>query len=258
MTVARSPVDHDGAPLGDGTDERADGAPVLAAGADELATVALALARRFAAGATLWCVAPSAPHHAHHVAVEFVHPVVVGTRSLPAVAVADGGDPVDAVRLLARPGDVVLAIGPGNDTDLARLLRRGEAWGVLTVLLAEGLAPDTPVASHVIRVGEADGGGALLAYHLLWELTQVVFEHPGLLREPAPDAGSAGEVCVTCSDEGRLVEVRSIADDRTAVVLAGGHEERVDTSVVGDVGPGDLLLAHAGLAIAVVEGAGRP
>lgn len=234
--------------------------PVPPAAADELATVALALGRRFAAGATLWCVAPGAPHHARHVAVEFVHPVVVGARSLPAVAVADGRDPVDTVRLLARPGDVVLAVGPGDDAGLARLLRRGPAWGVRTVLLAEDPVPGIPVADHVVRVGEPDGGGALLAYHLLWELTQVVFEYPGLLRESDAESESeaGGGVCVTCSDEGRLAEVRSIADDRTAVVLAGGHEEQVDTSVVGGVGPGDLVLVHAGLAIAVVEGAARP
>lgn len=234
--------------------------PVPAAAADDLAAVALVLGRRFAAGATLWCVAPGAPHHARHVAVEFVHPVVVGARSLPAVAVADGGDPVDTVRLLARPGDVVLAVGTGDDAGLARLLRRGAAWGVRTVLLAEDPVPGTPVADHVVRVGEPDGGGALLAYHLLWELTQVVFEHPGLLPEPEAEAddGCAGEACVTCSDEGRLAEVRSITDGRTAVVLAGGHEERVDTSVVGGVGPGDLVLVHAGLAIAVVEGGARP
>jgi hypothetical protein len=238
-------------------------APVPEAAADDLAALALVLGRRFAAGATLWCVAPGAPHHARHVAVEFVHPVVVGARSLPAVAVTEGDDPVEAVRLLARPGDVVLAIGPGDDAALARLLRRGPAWGVHTVLLAEDPVA-APAADHVVRVGEADAGGALLAYHLLWELTQVVFEHPGLLRGPGPApgadtaAGGAGEACATCSDEGRLAEVRRLADARTAVVVAGGQEERVDTSVVGGVGPGDLVLVHAGLAVAVVEGAGRP
>ena len=45
---------------------------------DDLARAALALARRFAAGATLWCVAPAWPEHARHVAVEFVHPVIMG------------------------------------------------------------------------------------------------------------------------------------------------------------------------------------
>ena len=60
----------------------------------------LALARRFAAGATMWCLAPAWPEHARHVAVEFVHPVIVGKRALPAVSVVDP-DPVAALRATA-------------------------------------------------------------------------------------------------------------------------------------------------------------
>jgi len=54
--------------------------------AADLASTALATARRFHAGATMWCVAPRWEPHAQHVAVEFVHPVIVGKRALPAVA----------------------------------------------------------------------------------------------------------------------------------------------------------------------------
>ena len=59
--------------------------------AADLAVASLALARRFAAGATMWCVAPQWPSHGRHVAVEFVHPVIMGKRALPAVSV-DGAD----------------------------------------------------------------------------------------------------------------------------------------------------------------------
>ena len=47
-------------------------------------------------------------------------------------------------------------------------------------------------------------GRFVLLYHLLWELTHVCFEHPGLLTETAE---CTDEVCITCSDEGRLGEV---------------------------------------------------
>ena len=57
----------------------------------DLARCALTVARRFAAGATMWCLAPAWPEHARHLAVEFVHPVIVGTRALPAVSV-EGAD----------------------------------------------------------------------------------------------------------------------------------------------------------------------
>ena len=77
------------------------GAADLGAG-DDLALAALALARRFAAGATMWCLAPAWPEHARHVAVEFVHPVIVGKRALPAVSVIDP-DPVAALRRRRGP-----------------------------------------------------------------------------------------------------------------------------------------------------------
>ncbi|HWH30837.1 MAG TPA: hypothetical protein VNU26_18090, partial [Mycobacteriales bacterium] len=46
--------------------------------ADDVAGAALLLARRLHAGGTLWCASPAWPHHAQHVAVEFIHPVIVG------------------------------------------------------------------------------------------------------------------------------------------------------------------------------------
>jgi hypothetical protein len=77
---------------------------------DNLATAALSLARRFAAGATMWCVSPSWPAHGRHVAVEFVHPVIMGKRALPAIYVNDD-DLLGSLRVLVRPGDLVVAIG---------------------------------------------------------------------------------------------------------------------------------------------------
>jgi len=56
--------------------------------ADGVAAASLVLARRLHAGGTLWCASPAWPHHAQHVAVEFVHPVIVGKPALPAVALS--------------------------------------------------------------------------------------------------------------------------------------------------------------------------
>ena len=77
--------------------------------AEDLAATALTLAKRFAAGATMWSIAPSWEPHALHIAVEFVHPVIMGKRALPAVALT-GSDLVDLVRVSVRPGDIVVAI----------------------------------------------------------------------------------------------------------------------------------------------------
>jgi hydrogenase maturation factor len=94
----------------------------------------------------------------------------------------------------------------------------------------------------------------VLLYHLLWELTHVVFEHPGLLKE---EAGCADEVCITCSDEGRVAEVRAVLSDGRVQVMVGGRSETVDASLVDPVVPGELLLVHAGVALTAL-GATRP
>ncbi len=76
----------------------------------------------------------------------------------------------------------------------------------------------------------------------------MVFEHPGLLAATTPACDD--QVCVTCSDEGRLAEVAAVPDGGSeAEVLTGGARETVDISLVDPVAPGDLLLVHAGVAI---------
>jgi len=227
---------------------------------EQLARAALALARAFASGATLWCVAPSWPGHGRHVAVEFVHPVVVGSRAFPAVHV-EHPSPADRLRLLARPGDVLLLLGTGKDTVLGDLLRRAEAWGLRSIWIGAGEGESAADrADHRVWLGgveaevAARSGDVVLCYHLLWELTQIVVEHPGLLR---PDEECVGEACITCSDEGRVAEVVAPGDGGSAEVLAGGRRELVDVSLVEPVRAGDLLLCHAGVALDVLEGAGR-
>jgi hypothetical protein len=264
--------------------------------ADDLARAALAVARRFAAGATMWCIAPSWPHHARHVAVEFVHPVIVGTRALPAVSVTDP-DPVSALRVMVRPGDVLIGISPAACAPAAQAMRRAAAWGALSVWLGAGARPAAGAADHVLWAdalrgddppggdepggdqhggagGEQHGGAGgdqhgrdqhggagvdgslVLLYHLLWELTHVCFEHPGLLApEPALEMGGCvvDGGCITCSDEGLLAEVMSATGDSTASVRTAGGQTVIDTTLVGPVGPGDLLLVHAGSAIARLE-----
>jgi hydrogenase maturation factor len=91
----------------------------------------------------------------------------------------------------------------------------------------------------------------VMLYHLLWELTHVVFEHPGLLEVPeVPNCDD--EMCITCSDEGRVAEVQSVRVPQSAEVLAGGQRESVDVSLLDGVVPGDLVLVHAGVAISAI------
>jgi hypothetical protein len=216
--------------------------------AADLASTALAAARRFHAGATMWCVAPSWEPHAQHVAVEFVHPVIVGKRALPAVALI-GPDLVATARISVRPGDLIVAVASAADPDVRSIMRRASAWGATSIWIGSGPRPASGAADHVLWLDDPDPlmpatGRFVLLYHLLWELTHVCFEHPGLLtpQECADDA------CITCSDEGRLGEVVGPGRVRTAAGV-----EDVLTTLVDPVAPGDLLLVHAGTAIGRLE-----
>ena len=222
--------------------------------AADLAATAFTLAKRFAAGATMWSIAPGWEPHALHIAVEFIHPVIVGKRALPAVALT-GPDVVDLVRVSARPGDIVIGVGGADNAEVRSVMRRSPAWGATTVWIGSGERPAAGSADHVLWLDDPDPrvpatGGFVLFYHLLWELTHVCFEHPGLLKEADP---CTDDVCVTCSDEGRLGEVVTASGDGMAAVRTAKGVENVATTLVGPVAAGDLVLVHAGTAISRLE-----
>lgn len=221
--------------------------------AADLAATALTLAQRFAVGATMWSISPSWEPHALHIAVEFVHPVVIGKRALPAIALT-GRELVDQVRMSARSGDIVIAVSRADDPDVGSVMRRGPAWGVTTIWIGSGERPPAGAADYVLWLDDPDPmlpatGGFVLFYHLLWELTHVCFEHPGLLTRSA----ERQETCVTCSDEGRLGEVLDVRTQETARVRTAAGVEDVVTTLVDPVSRGDLVLVHAGTAIGRVD-----
>jgi len=98
----------------------------------DLAAAALDLARRFHDGATLWVISPQWEPHAHHVAVEFVHPVIMGKRALPSVALVEP-DPVAQARVASQPGDLLLAVATADEPAVVDAMRRAPAWGALTL-----------------------------------------------------------------------------------------------------------------------------
>jgi hypothetical protein len=220
--------------------------------AADLAATAFTLAKRFSAGATMWSIAPSWEPHALHIAVEFVHPVIMGKRALPAVALT-GPNLVDLVRVSVRPGDIVVAVAGADDAQVRSVMRRSPAWGATTIWIGSGERPKAGMAEHVLWLDDPDPtipatGGFVLFYHLLWELTHVCFEHSGLLK---PEC--AEEVCVTCSDEGRLGEVVTASAEGMAAVRTARGVENVVTALIDPVAAGELVLVHAGTAISRIE-----
>jgi D-sedoheptulose 7-phosphate isomerase len=140
---------------------------------------------------------------AQHVAVEFVHPVIVGKRALPAVSLTNdpatltaiassrGFDEVFAaqLRLLADPTDIALGMSAdGNDTNVRRGLETAHEAGLLTVALVGGdggAIAGSPAVDHVVTARSDDPAVVkevhVTVYHVLWELVHVFFEHRGLL-----------------------------------------------------------------------------
>jgi D-sedoheptulose 7-phosphate isomerase len=81
------------------------------------------------------------------------------------------------------------------------------------------------------------------AYHVLWELVHVFFEHPGLLDD----------ACITCGDVAVTATVVSVSGSN-AVIEKGGAREEVAIDLVEDVAVGDELLCHARVALEKVNG----
>ena len=81
---------------------------------------------------------PGARSDARHVAVEFVHPVIVGKRALPAIALTDPGPPARWPGS-PRPEDMVIAVGTDR--------RDPDAEAALAVATERGLPHDRALAT---------------------------------------------------------------------------------------------------------------
>ena len=187
------------------TFERRD-APVrdLAAQADAVAAACHAMAVRFHQGGKLVVFGTgTASTDAQHVTVEFVHPVIVGKRALPAislttdvatvtgVAARDGLDAIFAhqIRYLATPADIALGIdADGNSASVLAGLVTAKELGMLTIALAGGDGGPiaaSPAVDHMLLARSDDPQVVketqVTTYHVLWELVHVFFEQPGVL-----------------------------------------------------------------------------
>ncbi len=181
----------------------------LAADADAVVGACFDMAVRFHGGGKLIVFGNGAAStDARHVSVEFMHPVIVGKRALPAIALTADVATVTGVasreavneafarqlRVLAEPGDIALGVSyDGQCANVVRGLVAARERGLLTVALAGGDGgpiAEPGVADHVLLAASDDPRVVkevhVSAYHILWELVHVFLEQPGLLaREPA-------------------------------------------------------------------------
>jgi D-sedoheptulose 7-phosphate isomerase len=176
----------------------------LAGQADAVAAACHAVAVRFHRGGKLvvFGVGPASTD-AQHVAVEFVHPVIVGKRALPAISLTtdvatvtgiaerDGVAAIFAHQIgyLADPADIALGLSAdGNSPSVLAGLEAARERGLLTIALAGGDGGQiaaTKAADHLLLIPSDDPRVVkelqVTAYHVLWELVHVFFEQPGVL-----------------------------------------------------------------------------
>jgi D-sedoheptulose 7-phosphate isomerase len=153
--------------------------------APRLAEACHEMSRRFLAGGRLLAFGNgSAATDAQHVSVEFVHPVIVGKRALPALDL--GPDFETRLPVILQPEDMVMGFAfPERDAAVDRALLVAKERGTLTFALAgepgdytfDPPDEDPFVVQEVFEV----------LYHMLWETVHVYFEH----REQGHDVGAS-------------------------------------------------------------------
>jgi D-sedoheptulose 7-phosphate isomerase len=154
--------------------------------AGRLALACQTMAERFLEGGRLLAFGRGVyATDAQHVSVEFVHPVIVGKRALPALDLSPMFEA--SVPALLRADDIVMGFGPpGGDPAVTRALDDARHRGAMTFALpgrdgdyaVDCLSADPFEHQEMIEV----------LYHTLWETVHVFFEH----RELASEAGDAG------------------------------------------------------------------
>jgi D-sedoheptulose 7-phosphate isomerase len=119
---------------------------------------------------------------AQHVSVEFVHPVIVGKRALPALDLSMAFQPW--LEAILQPEDIVMGFGPPEgDPDVLAALASARSRGAMTFTLPgmggsyalEAVTTDPFIHQEMVEI----------FYHTLWETVHVFFEH----RELGQDVG---------------------------------------------------------------------
>ncbi|HKY77945.1 MAG TPA: SIS domain-containing protein [Acidimicrobiia bacterium] len=185
-------------------DRRVGPGSALSAEAGAIANACADMAARFHAGGKLVVFGNGAgATDAAHVAVEFVHPVIVGKRALPALSLSNdaaaltglaerhglAGIYAAQLALVADSGDIALGIcGTGPVESVLRGLAEARRLGLLTVALTgrdPGGAGVAIPADHLLRAESDDPRIVkeihVTMYHVLWELVHVFLEQPAVL-----------------------------------------------------------------------------
>ncbi len=175
---------------------------------DGILAASLAMARAFHSGRKLLvCGNGGSGTDAQHIAVEFMHPITVGRKALPAICLNNDMAMVTAVAndvnfadvyvrqiiALGKPGDVLIAISTsGNSENLLHAFQTAQRMQLVTI----GFAGDeggkmqemkeqdlidfcfTVPTSSIHRIQESH----VTLYHIMWDMVHEFLQHPALLE----------------------------------------------------------------------------
>lgn len=180
---------------------------------DTILAASLALAKTFQRGRKLLvCGNGGSATDAQHIAVEFMHPIIVGRKALPAICLTNDMAMVTAVAndvgfddvftrqviALGREGDALLGVSTsGNSGNLSHAFKTARRLKLLTLGFAggdggkmeemrdEGLLDFclTVPTSSIHRIQETH----VALYHIMWDMVHTFLQHRSLVEEGAAE-----------------------------------------------------------------------
>jgi len=153
---------------------------------------------------------------AQHVSVEFVHPIIVGKRALPALDLSLLFRPW--LEAIVQPDDIVMGFGPPEgDAEVSDALSAAHNRGTMTFELpgrGGSYSLQSPHQNPFIHQELME-----ILYHTLWETVHVFFEH----RELGYDVGDSGFLYPFLGEEKQNMD--DIVEDVAASIRAKAHED---------------------------------
>jgi D-sedoheptulose 7-phosphate isomerase len=195
-----------------------------------LTEVCQEMAERFRRGGRLLAAGVGAyATDAQHVSVEFVHPVIVGKRALPALDLSMA--PSAMFDALARPDDIVMGFAPPEgDAALTTTLDRMRDRGALVCSWPGSLGRHplpAPSLDPLIHQELTE-----LMYHTLWETVHVFLERQGR----GGDVGEAGFLYPFLSGQATSSQGDLLADVAASIRQKAAEDERLRTQFVAEQG----------------------
>jgi D-sedoheptulose 7-phosphate isomerase len=218
--------------------------------ADRLARASREMSERFLGGGRLLAFGRG-PYStdAQHVSVEFVHPVIVGKRALPALDISICFRPW--LETITTPHDMVMGFGPPEgDPAVSAALEVADRRQAMTFALPgrDGSYAVGPHTSDPFMHQEL----IEILYHTLWETVHVFFEH----RELGQDVGKAGflypflgqqkqETAAALTEVARSIRMKVQDDAQLREEVARRESEQISNAVAAmfdRIGRGGRLI----------------